>query len=48
MSQLFELYERSLDSWGDGADQFNKEIGAWYTSAVTDMAYMFHGASTFN
>jgi surface protein len=32
----------------DGASSFNGNISSWNTAAVTDMSYMFHGASSFN
>ena len=32
----------------DGAQAFNQPMGAWNTSAVTDMAHMFDGAQAFN
>ena len=31
-----------------GAAEFNQPIGAWNTSAVTNMEYMFYGAAAFN
>jgi surface protein len=37
-----------MNAMFNGASEFNKPIGSWNTSKVTDMSSMFQNASAFN